>query len=112
MDLEDGKENHYILKEGAAFNMRLKWYVQKDMVTGLKWINCVYKMKVRVDKEEVMLGSFAPRTEAYEHTFAADEAPSGFVARGKYTGKMSIIDDDGNLLSTIQYSFEIKKDWK
>ena len=39
------------------------------------------------------------------------QAPSGFIARGKYTAKMMLVDDDGNLLSEIRYSFEIAKSW-
>lgn len=50
-----------------------------------------------VDKYEEVIGSYAPKEEPHVFDLPAEEAPSGFFARGKYVGKSMIVDNDGNV---------------
>ena len=54
---------------------------------------------ILVNKDDVMIGSYAPQKDSYTTTFPRngwDEAPSGMLARGKYKAKTQFIDDDKN----------------
>jgi len=77
----------------------------------LKYMNFVFKHGIRVDKGTQMVGSYGPQMEAYEFACPEDIAPTGFAARGKYTAKGRLLDDDGNIYVDFEYAFEIKKDW-
>lgn len=59
-----------------------------------------------------MVGSFAPKTEIQSYTTAAEDAPSGMMARGSYTVHSLFTDDDKNEHLKWEWTFEIKKDWK
>jgi len=109
------KDQPFTLKEGCNYRMAITFKVQHDLVTGLKYVNTVYKMGVRVNKDELMIGSYAPQKQAYVSTFPRngwDEAPSGMLARGKYKANTKFIDDDKQVHLEYDYSFEIKKDWE
>lgn len=64
-----------------------------------------------VDKTEENIGSFAPKLEAYEHTFDEETAPEGWLARGNYTAKTKLVDDDGKVHLEVEYAIEIAKDF-
>ena len=61
---------------------------------------------------EEMIGSYGPRAELYEKTFASSEAPSGMLARGTYKALSRFVDDDNETHLQFEWAFEIKKDWK
>jgi Rho GDP-dissociation inhibitor len=46
-----------------------------------------------------MLGSYGPHPqgEAYIKNFDAEESPSGMLARGTYSVRSRVIDDDGEI---------------
>ncbi len=64
-----------------------------------------------VDKSNMMVGSYGPKTEAHEHKSAPDDAPSGMIARGLYTVKSKFTDDDKNIYLEWEWTLQIKKDW-
>lgn len=45
---------------------------------------------VAVDQSKGMLGTFAPRREAYVHTLDEETTPSGVLARGMYSAKLKV----------------------
>ena len=83
-------KNHYEIAEGSAFKLKIRYYVQHDIVVGLRFVNSVTKLLVKVDEIDDNIGSFAPKAERYEFTSREDEAPSGFLARGSYKGNVCI----------------------
>ena len=99
----------YTMKEGLTFRTNVRFYVQREIVTGLRYISHVKRMGVRVYEANEVMGSFAPRMEPYEHLLPEEEVPSGFLGRGSYTAKTKLIDDDGNIHCEIDHSFEVIK---
>jgi len=55
---------------------------------------------------EEMLGSYAPG-KSNEKKFPLEEAPSGMLARGKYTARSKFTDDDGHSYLDFSWSFEV-----
>lgn len=105
----------FTIKEGAKFSMRVKFRIQHEVISGLRYLQLVKRKGVRVDKSEEMMGSFAPNTTDkpfYEKTFAAEEAPSGMLFRGHYEVQSRFMDDDKNNHLEFSWSFDIKKDWE
>jgi Rho GDP-dissociation inhibitor len=100
-----------VVKEGAAYTTVLEFSVYRDVVLGLKFTNSVSKMGVRVDRASVMVGSYAPRPEPYEHRLPPGEWPSGMLARGAYTAKSTFTDDDGSTHLAFTWGFTIAKEW-
>lgn len=83
-----------VLKEGTSYTLRLKFRIQHEIVTGLKYLHVVKRVGVNVDKSEEMVGSFGPQQAPHERRFPPDEAPSGMLARGTYDIRSAFIDDD------------------
>eukprot|EP01115_Flamella_aegyptia_P008765 TRINITY_DN3662_c0_g1_i1.p1 TRINITY_DN3662_c0_g1~~TRINITY_DN3662_c0_g1_i1.p1 ORF type:complete len:203 (+),score=91.86 TRINITY_DN3662_c0_g1_i1:51-659(+) len=109
------KEQPFTLKEGCQYKLSVTFKVQHDIVSGLKYVNYVTKMGVKVSKDEIMIGSYAPQKDTYTSVFPRngwDEAPSGMLARGKYKANSKFIDDDKQVHLEYDYAFEIKKDWE
>lgn len=113
--LDTLKDHPFTLKEGCNYKLTVTFKVQHELVSGLKYVNVVSKMGIKVNKDEVMIGSYAPAKTAYVSMFPRngwEEAPSGMMARGKYKAKTQFIDDDKTVHLEYEYSFEIKKDWE
>jgi len=112
--LEKLKNEPFTIKEGAGYKIQVKFRVQHEIVSGLKYENKVYKGIIRAAVEKEMLGSFGPQKDPHTVTFPRrgyEEAPSGTLARGKYKAKSRYLDDDKQCHLEYQYCFEIKKDW-
>ncbi|KAJ3423888.1 hypothetical protein M0813_09749 [Anaeramoeba flamelloides] len=109
--LKDLKKNPFVLKEGCEYRFKIIFIVRKDIVTGLKWMNFVYKKGIRVDKSNEMIGSYAPQSDPYEYLTPMETAPSGMMARGQYKAKSRFLDDDLNSHLEYEYAFRIKKKW-
>jgi len=99
------------IKEGCSYNIRIQYYVQREIVSGLKYSHKVKRLGVPVDKEDYMFGSFPPRQEVYEYISPAEEAPSGMLQRGKYNVSSVVRDDDGHIYLKWNWVLEIAKDW-
>lgn len=54
-----------------------------------------------------MIGSYGPRAEPYEKTFATSEAPSGMLARGTYSVRSRVVDDDNNVFADWEWAFKV-----
>ncbi|KAI7881705.1 rho-gdp dissociation inhibitor [Lichtheimia hyalospora FSU 10163] len=109
--IEKAKSAPFTIKEGVEYRMKVKFRVQHEVVSGLKYLQVVKRKGVRVDKTEEMIGSYGPSTSAYEKKFQLEEAPSGLLARGHYDAKSKFVDDDGVTHVEWNWSFDIKKDW-
>ena len=88
LDTDDGleklKKGGMVFKENCKYKISVSFRVQHNIVTGLTYINQIYKT-VKVAKEETMLGSYPPSKDPHTITFPRigwDEAPSGLLARG------------------------------
>ncbi|KAF9961278.1 hypothetical protein BGZ72_004199 [Mortierella alpina] len=107
---EELKKQSFTIKEGVEYRLVVKFKVQHEVVSGLKYIQVVKRMNVRVDKTEQMIGSYAANADILEKK-AIEEAPSGMLARGHYEVRSRFTDDDGTIHKEWNWSFDIKKDW-
>lgn len=106
------KEIKFSIKEKSIYQLVVKFRVQHEIITGLKYLHSVKRGGLRVDKVEEPLGSYAPNTVEnpfYERKFTEVEAPSGMIARGTYSAVSKFIDDDQNVHLTVPWSFAIVK---
>ncbi|KAB7506766.1 Rho GDP-dissociation inhibitor 1 [Armadillidium nasatum] len=99
------------MKEGVSYKIKIEFQVQREIVTGLKYIQKTYRKGICVDKMTQMVGSYAPKEEMQSYVTPLEDAPSGLMARGHYTVKSLFTDDDGNEHLKWDWSFDIKKDW-
>ncbi|XP_066261763.1 rho GDP-dissociation inhibitor 1 [Euwallacea similis] len=111
-DLSKLKKETFIIKEGVSYKIRIEFFVQREIVHGLKYVQKTSKMGIPVDKMTHMVGSYAPKTEIQSYTTPSEDAPSGMMARGSYTVHSLFTDDDKNEHLKWEWTFEIKKDWK
>lgn len=111
-DLSKLKKETFIIKEGVSYKIRIEFFVQREIVHGLKYVQKTYRMGMPVDKMTHMVGSYAPKTEIQSYTTPSEDAPSGMMARGSYTVQSLFTDDDKHEHLKWEWSFEIKKDWK
>ncbi|KAI8097638.1 immunoglobulin E-set [Halteromyces radiatus] len=109
--LEKAKSTPFTIKEGVEYRMKVKFRVQHDVVSGLKYLQVVKRKGIRVDKTEEMIGSYGPQANAHEKKFLPEEAPSGMIARGRYEAKSKFVDDDNVTHMEWSWTFDIKKDW-
>ena len=84
----------FVLKEGVRFKIRIEFIVQREIVTGLKYVQTTSRLGVPVDKMKYMVGSYAPKSETQSYTTPYDDAPSGMVGRGSYHVTSFFTDDD------------------
>ncbi|CAG8518201.1 5931_t:CDS:2 [Paraglomus brasilianum] len=109
-NLEEIKKKPFVIKEGVEYRMKVKFKIQHEVITGLKYLQVVKRKGIR-DKMEEMIGSYGPSDQPYEKKFPLEEAPSGILYRGHYTAKSKFVDDDGKVHVQWSWSFDIKKDW-
>ena len=102
------KEIKFNIKEKSIYQLVVKFRVQHEIITGLKYLHLVKRGGIRVEKVEEPLGSYA-QTLLINHfmKFAEVEAPSGMIARGTYSAISKFIDDDDNVHLTVPWSFPL-----
>ncbi|XP_055822201.1 rho GDP-dissociation inhibitor 1-like [Solanum dulcamara] len=105
------KECLFTLKEASRYKLKFSFIVSNNVVYGFKYINTTWKAGVRVDKSQVMLGSFEPRKEPYVYELEEDVTPSGVFARGLYTTRTQVIDEKERCYVDIKYYFDIQRQW-
>jgi len=110
-DISSLKDQSFTIKEGISYKIRIDFHVQREIVTGLKYIQRTYRKGIQVDKMSHMVGSYAPKMEVQSYTTPVEDAPSGMIARGHYNVKSLFTDDDNNEHLKWEWSFDIKKDW-
>ncbi|XP_044535011.1 rho GDP-dissociation inhibitor 2 [Gracilinanus agilis] len=85
--------------------------VNRDIVSGLKYVQHTYRTGAKVDKATFMVGSYGPRADEYEFLTPIEEAPKGLLARGTYHNKSFFTDDDKHNHLTWEWNLSIKKEW-
>ncbi|KAG9004214.1 hypothetical protein FRB94_002570 [Tulasnella sp. JGI-2019a] len=108
------KKNPVNIKEGVEYNVGMRFQVNHDIVSGLRYIHVVKRAGIKVDKMEQMVGSFGPSTDGKPHSvnFPTEESPSGMVARsGTYNVKSRVTDDDKEVHADFEWAFKLTKEW-
>ena len=101
-----------MLKEGVKFRIRIEFVVQREIVTGLKYVQKTKKMGVQVDKMVHMVGSYAPKAEPHSYLTPFEDAPSGKLGRGTYKVGSCFTDDYKNEhLKVINYNYSLHLLW-
>ena len=85
-----------MLKEGVKFRIRIEFVVQREIVTGLKYVQRTTRKSVPVDKMVHMVGSYAPKAEPHQYLTPFEDAPSGMLGRGTYRVTSCFTDDYKN----------------
>lgn len=111
-DLDELKKKNLILQEGCQYRVKIYFYVQREIVQGLKYVQQSYRAGIKVDKNTFMVGSYGPKKELQSYTTPVEEAPTGMIARGTYNIKSLFTDDDKNEHLKWEWKLEIKKDWE
>ena len=103
------------IKEGVEYRIGIKFVVQNELVSGLKYKNDVARGPLTVLKTREMLGSFGPDpSKEIEAMFPRrdwEEAPKGMMARGTYTCATTIVDDDKTEHLKFAYKMVIAKNF-
>jgi len=99
------------IKEGIKFKIRIDFMVQREIVTGLKYVQKTSRMGVPVDKMNHMVGSYAPKTEVQSYTTPIEDAPGGLAGRGTYHVYSLFTDDDKKEYLKWEWYINIKRDW-
>lgn len=107
----DPKGSWFTLKEGSRYSLKFTFQVNNNIVSGLKYVNTVWKTGLKVDSTKEMIGTFSPQLEPYTHEMPEETTPSGMFARGSYVAKSKFLDDDNKCYLEINYTFDIKKEW-
>uniref|UniRef100_A0A8P4G2K6 Rho GDP-dissociation inhibitor 1 n=2 Tax=Dicentrarchus labrax TaxID=13489 RepID=A0A8P4G2K6_DICLA len=110
-DLEAFKKQAFVLKEGVEYKIKISFKVNREIVSGLKYVQQTYRKGVKIDKSDYMVGSYGPRPSEYDFLTTVEEAPKGVLARGNYVIKSKFTDDDKHDHLSWEWNLNIKKDW-
>lgn len=110
-DLTQLKKQAFTIKEGVQYKIRIEFFVQREIVHGLKYVQKTYRMGVPVDKMTHMVGSYPPKAEIHCYVTPIEEAPSGMLTRGEYTVTSLFTDDDKTEHLAWTWSLKVEKDW-
>lgn len=108
--LKDIKKTKFTLKEGIKLRIRIEFIVQREIVTGLKYIQKTKRLGVS-DTLTHMVGSYPPKETVHAFTTPEEDLPSGALARGTYTVHSLFTDDDKHEHLKWEWQMEIKKEW-
>jgi Rho GDP-dissociation inhibitor len=111
-DLKKLEESTVVLKEGCVYHVILRFWVQREIVSGLKYKGSVKKKGFCVRTDKAMIGSFAPTKDLIEYKFEETTAPTGFLHRGTVKVQGLYTDDDKSEYLKVNYSVQVKKDWE
>ncbi|CAB1450749.1 unnamed protein product [Pleuronectes platessa] len=111
-DLEPFKKQAFVLKEGVEYKIMISFKVNREIVSGLKYVQQTYRKGMKIDKSDYMVGSYGPRPNEYDFLTTVEEAPTGLMARGNYVIKSKFTDDDKHDHLSWEWNLNIKKDWK
>lgn len=109
---EELKKQSFKIKEGSEYSVQFFFKVNNEIVSGLRYNQVVKRKGIAIDKTDVMVGSYAPKSEDYTYKTDAEEAPAGMIARGHYKVKSKFIDDDKKEHAVWEWQFEIAKKWE
>ncbi|CAA7029079.1 unnamed protein product [Microthlaspi erraticum] len=112
---EDGKPTAkgpwFTLKEGSKYTLVFTFRVTNNIVSGLRYVNTIWKTGIKVYSKKEMLGTYSPQAEPYNHVMFEESTPSGMLVRGSYSVKSKFIDDDDKCYLENNYTFDIRKNW-
>uniref|UniRef100_A0A2K5DIR6 Rho GDP-dissociation inhibitor 1 n=1 Tax=Aotus nancymaae TaxID=37293 RepID=A0A2K5DIR6_AOTNA len=74
------KKQSFVLKEGVEYRIKISFRVNREIVSGMKYIQHTYRKGVKIDKTDYMVGSYGPRAEEYEFLTPVEEAPKGPIS--------------------------------
>ncbi|XP_067860034.1 rho GDP-dissociation inhibitor 1 [Heptranchias perlo] len=111
-DLDNFKKQPFVLKEGVEYKIKISFKVNKEIVSGLKYVQTTMRKGIRIDQTDYMVGSYGPRDTEYEFLTPQEEAPKGMLARGSYIIKSLFTDDDQHKHLYWEWQLNIKKEWK
>lgn len=111
-DLKEIKKKTFVIKEGIQFRIRIDFQVQRDIVTGLKYVQKTTKKGITVDKMSHMVGSRPPQQEMQSFLTPMEDAPSGMIGRGSYHVYSLFTDDDKKEYLKWEWTIEFKKEWE
>ncbi len=60
------KDKPFVIKEGITYRIKVTFRIQREVVSGLRYLQIVKRKGVKVDKLEEMIGSYGPRADPYE----------------------------------------------
>ena len=103
-------EQEYTLKEGSWTRVRVVFKVHNTVVLGLKICTAV-DAKVKLFKDDEVLGTFAPRIESQVAETDWVQTPEGFFQRGTYRSKLYFSDADNLVHLMFDSRISIKKTW-
>jgi len=111
--LLDNTENDFevTIKEGAEYHVEMVYHVQHEIVSGLRYAQKLSRKGIPVGKDNVMIGSYAPRKEHYTYKSDDEDAPKGMMARGSYKVHSQFLDDDKVVHCEFHWKIKIDKSW-
>ncbi|GMP52276.1 hypothetical protein CsSME_00018165 [Camellia sinensis var. sinensis] len=83
----DPKGVWFTLKEDTCYHLRFSIRVSNNIVSGLRYINTVWKTGLKADSSKQMLGTFGPQAAPYIHEMPEETTPSGMFGGGSYSAK-------------------------
>lgn len=110
-NLETYKKDPFVLKEGVEYRIKISFKVNRDIVSGLKYVQNIQRKGIKLDNAVYMVGSYGPRQNEYDFLTPLEEAPKGLLTRGIYTVKSQFTDDDKHDHLSWEWGLSIKKDW-
>ena len=111
VNLPASEEYTLTIKEGSHYKIQFEFIVQREIVSGLKYLHKVSRHGIGVTKEIYMLGSYSPKKDEYIYTSTVEEAPTGFLSRGNYRVRSLITDDDEHRWLEWVWNIKIAKEW-
>ncbi|CAH8611969.1 unnamed protein product [Schistosoma rodhaini] len=108
-DISDFKSKPVSIVEGCSYRIQVVYYVQRDIVCGLRYKQWLRKGPILVDEMSVMLGNFRPQGHPHIWTSDPEEAPKGVLSRGSYKIVSQFIDDDKAEYITWKWCINIVK---
>merc|ERR1712021_97260 len=105
------KKQSFTIKEGADYQLHFFFKVNNEILSGLRYSMVVKRKGVTVEKNNIMIGSFAPSENDVSFKTEQETAPSGMLARGHYKVKSKFIDDDKEEHASWEWAIDIAKDW-
>ncbi|ELU43199.1 RHO protein GDP dissociation inhibitor domain-containing protein [Rhizoctonia solani AG-1 IA] len=95
--MEAAKKKPITIKEGIDYSVGLKFEIENDVISGLRYLHVVKRAGIKGELEQ-MIGSFGPKEGEHSVNFVTEESPSGIIARsGTYDVVSRITDDDGHV---------------
>ncbi|CAL8081947.1 unnamed protein product [Calicophoron daubneyi] len=108
-DINNFKSTPVNIPEGSSYHLKIVFYVQRDIVTGLKYEQSTYRGPMRLDHSNVMMGSYGPRKEPHDWTSETYEAPKGKIHRGSYSIKSRFHDVDQTEFLSWKWQITVTK---